>query len=83
MPIKWSCPGYPKCLKTFQYAQGLKAHMDACKHAKAKEVAKKRSEVETMLTIIQFVEDQQKGNVTISRKRVNSYRRDSVHMERI
>ncbi|XP_046573692.1 uncharacterized protein LOC124281762 [Haliotis rubra] len=74
MPVMWKCPGQPTCRKIYLYTRGLKAHIPSCKHALRKEVQKKREVMETMLSIIHFVEDQQKGNVTVSRLGVPSFR---------
>lgn len=83
MPIKWRCPGQPKCQKTFQYAPGMKAHISSCRHAQSKRVASQREQLETMLSIIEFVENQQKGNVTVARRDVVTYRKDQPFLNRI
>ncbi|XP_041354576.1 uncharacterized protein LOC121372340 [Gigantopelta aegis] len=74
MPIMWKCPGHPNCKKTYLYVSGMKAHIMTCKHAQKKAVRHKKEEIATMLTIIEFVEDQQKGNVTLARRHVPSFR---------
>ena len=83
MPIKWQCPGNPKCQKIFQYGQGLKAHMSSCKHAQSKRARKKKEEMETIISIIQFVEDRQRGNITIARIRVPDFIQPQVLLSRV
>ncbi|KAK3097552.1 hypothetical protein FSP39_010702 [Pinctada imbricata] len=83
MPVMWSCPGQPKCRKIYLYAQGLKAHIQSCRHAQSKRVRKRRAEMETILTIIQFVEDRQRGNITIHRRGVPDFRQPTVTLQRI
>ncbi|KAK3773335.1 hypothetical protein RRG08_023219 [Elysia crispata] len=67
MTIRWQCAGSPHCRKTFLYARGLKAHMPTCKYAQSKKVKERRDELQTMLDIVMFVEDDQRGNITFSR----------------
>lgn len=83
MPIKWQCPGQPKCQKMFQYGQGLKAHISSCKHAQNKRAQKKKEEMETIITIIQFVEDRQRGNITIARRKLPDFIQPSATLIRI
>ena len=75
MPIQWQCPGQPKCMKTYTYVQGFKGHIASCKHAQKKKVQKRREEIETMLDIIEFVENEQKGNITLARTDIQLYKR--------
>lgn len=75
MPIHWQCPGSPQCMKVYLYAAGLKAHMAACKQAQKRKVRHKRDEIETMISIILFVEDQKKGHVMLCRQHVDIYDR--------
>lgn len=83
MPVKWQCPGYPKCQKIFQYGSGLKAHINSCKRAQSKRAKKKKDEMETIITIIQFVEDRQRGNITIARRKVPDFIQPSAVLARI
>lgn len=75
MPIRWMCPANPKCQKSFTFATSLKAHMRACKHAKGLDMTPARQNFDTMVTIVEFAESQQKGNVTLARKGVHTYRK--------
>ena len=83
MPIMWKCPGNPRCKKTYLYVSGMKAHIPSCRYAQKKAVRQKKEELETMLSIIQFVEDQQKGNVTLARKHALSFRWETPIFTRV
>ncbi len=67
MPLKLGCPGAPKCMHVFNYVPGLRAHIPNCRHAQSKSAFPKRKEMETIMVILDFVNDKQKGNITIAR----------------
>ncbi|ELT88341.1 hypothetical protein CAPTEDRAFT_185285 [Capitella teleta] len=82
MPIHWTCPGFTKCRKHFQYGSGLKAHMASCPEAQSLSLANKRRELETMVAIIDFVDMQQKGNITLARQNTAYYKKNYPLLKR-
>ena len=65
MPVKLGCPGAPMCRHVFTFVPALRAHIPTCKFAQDKHVDR---EVDTTLEVVEFVNDKQKGNITIARE---------------
>ncbi|KAK7500188.1 hypothetical protein BaRGS_00008735 [Batillaria attramentaria] len=82
MPVMWQCPGQPHCRKIYLYARGLKAHIPTCKHAQKRRVSYSDA-LNTMLDIVQHSEDTQRGNITMSRDGLETFRKDKPALERI
>ena len=65
MPVKLSCPGVPMCRHVFTFVPALRAHILSCKYAQDKHFDK---DIDTTLEVVEFVNDKQKGNITIARE---------------
>ena len=57
--------------------------MDSCRHAQAKKVKKVEEDPETLLTVVHFVEHEQKGNVTVARQQVSEYKKEYPLLHRV
>ena len=57
--------------------------MASCHFAELVRMDKRQADVESMVQVIQFAEDKQKGNITVARKDANAYRKEYKMLHRV
>ena len=77
MPIQWTCPGSPRCKRSYTYAGGKKAHTESCKHAQDKKIGQTSgvfTPLRSVTSLVKFTENQSKGNITVARTGMHFYK---------